>query len=583
MPSRRPEDGSATRTRRSARARIGGSAGLTPVVARAGIILFHYDAAEDQLRLSGPTQRLGLDGLRPGAGAGSLARFMRPESASALLALRSGGKEGAAVQLDLVTLSGRSSAWRGSWITAGAECAGVVMPVELAGPTETVTAEPNGRIGIDRRERDPLTSLLTRAGFLQALAARLAVQPQLRVVVGDVARVRRMNEALGYAMTDKVLTALAERLRLAFGDVATPARVGDNTFAIIASPDDLDAAQRLRAAMERPMQLDELTLHPALETGEAGSDPHDRHGPQDVLQRAEAALGLAKFATRSRMASMAGDAPHDSLTRLTLEDDLRSALARGEIEAFYQPVIRLADGRLAGFEALARWRHPRRGLLPPDDFLPLVSETGLAAAFGLFMVEAAARQAAEWRGHAQLHDDLFISVNLTTADLERSSVVEDVARIMREHRLAAGSLKIEITEGEVMRDPDSAASLLTELRAAGAGLSLDDFGMGYSSLSWLARLPISTLKIDQYFVRTMDSNEGSAKIVRSVIALARDFGLEVIAEGVQTPAAAETLRTLGCDYGQGFGYAPPLCAGEAEIYALDRALADLQVPPQSAL
>jgi c-di-GMP-specific phosphodiesterase len=430
--------------------------------------------------------------------------------------------------------------------------------------------EPTAYSAVDRRERDPLTALLTRAGFLQALAGRLATQPRLRVVVGDVARVRRMNEALGYAMTDKVLATLAERLRTAFGDLASPARVGDNTFAIIASEDDLDAAQRMRSAMERPMQLDELTLHPTLETGEADSDPLDRPGPQDVLQRAEATLGLAKFATRSRMAGMTSETTHDSLTRLTLEDDLRGALARGEIEAFYQPVIRLADGRLAGFEALARWRHPRRGLLPPDDFLPLVSETGLAAEFGLFMVEAAARQAAEWQGQAHLHGDLFVSVNLTTADLESSSVVKDVARIMRDHRLAAGSLKIEITEGEVMRDPDRAAGLLTDLRAAGASLSLDDFGMGYSSLSWLARLPISTLKIDQYFVRTMDSNEGSAKIVRSVIALARDFGLEVIAEGVQTPAAVETLQALGCDFGQGFGYSPPLCAEEAGLYAVQR-------------
>jgi c-di-GMP-specific phosphodiesterase len=243
------------------------------------------------------------------------------------------------------------------------------------------------------------------------------------------------------------------------------------------------------------------------------------------------------------------------------------------MEPFYQPVIRLCDGRLAGFEALARWRHPRRGLIPPDDFMPLVSETGLMAEFGLFMVGTASRQIALWRANPRMPGDLFVSVNLTTADLERTSVVHDVASVIRRHGLPPGVLKIEITEGEVMRDPDRAAVLLGDLRAAGATVSLDDFGMGYSSLSWLARLPISTLKIDRYFIRTMGSNEGSAKIVRTVVALARDFGLDVIAEGIETPAAASALVDLGCQFGQGFGYAPPLCAEEAEVYAIERTVA----------
>jgi len=413
---------------------------------------------------------------------------------------------------------------------------------------------------------------LTRAGFLQALSARLRGTTRLRVVVGDVARVRRMNEALGYALTDKVLAALAERLRITFGEDALPARVGDNTFAVVVPGDDPDAAQRMASAMERPMQLDELTLHPTLETGAAAPDPDDAPGPQDILRRAEAALGLAKIAARSRLSASGVDAPHDSLTRLTLEDDLRGALARGQIEPFYQPVIRLCDGRLSGFEALARWRHPRRGLIPPDDFMPLVSETGLMAEFGLFMIGAAARQVALWRANSRMPPDLFVSVNLTTADLERTSVVQDVARLITGHDLPPGVLKIEITEGEVMRDPDRAAVLLADLRAAGATLSLDDFGMGYSSLSWLARLPISTLKIDRYFVRTMNGNEGSAKIVRTVVALAQDFGLDVVAEGVETAEAVGALMALGCQYGQGFGYAPPLCAEEAEVYAIERTL-----------
>ena len=548
--------------------RLGATSGFASVVGRAGVVLFHYDAAADRLRLSGPVASLGLDGLGARAGVAALARFMTADSAAALLALRTPRPSGAPVRLDLATLSGRFSAWRGAWLDSGTECAGVVMPAAMA-----VADRPADGGGSERRERDALTGLLTRAGFLQALAVRLSAATRLRVVVGDVARVRRMNEALGYALTDKVLAALAERLRITFGDEALPARVGDNTFAVVVPGDDPDAAQRMAAAMERPMQLDELTLHPTLETGAAAPDHGDAPGPQDILRRAEAALGHAKIAARSRLSASSADAPHDSLTRLTLEDDLRGALARGQIEPFYQPVIRLCDGRLSGFEALARWRHPRRGLIPPDDFMPLVSETGLMAEFGLFMVGAAARQVALWRANARMPADLFVSVNLTTADLERTSVVQDVALLIRQHALPPGVLKIEITEGEVMRDPDRAAILLADLQAAGATLSLDDFGMGYSSLSWLARLPISTLKIDRYFVRTMNGNEGSAKIVRTVVALAQDFGLDVIAEGVETAEAAGALMALGCQYGQGFGYAPPLCAEEAEVYAIERTLA----------
>lgn len=549
-------------------ARGAATPGLASATARAGVVLFQYDAQEDRLRLTGPVAMLGLEGLGARAGAGALARFMTSQSAAELLSLRTACVPETPVRLDLTTLSGRSSAWRGAWLDDGHTCAGVVMPVEWI-----TTGRPVAAGTPDRRERDPLTRLLTRTGFLQALASRLDVTPRLRVVVGDVARVRRMNEALGYALTDKVLASLAQRLTDTFGEGALPARVGDNTFAVVVPGDDPDAAERMRKAMERPMQLDELTLHPSLETGAAVPDPLDGPGPQDILRRAEAALGLAKIAARARVSGNDVPQGQDSLTRLTLEDDLRGALVRGEIEPFYQPVIRLCDGRLSGFEALARWRHPRRGVLPPDDFMPLVSETGLMAEFGLFMVGAASRQIALWRANPRMPGDLFVSVNLTTADLERSSVVQDVAGLIRRHGLAPGVLKIEITEGEVMRDPDRAAQLLGDLRTAGATVSLDDFGMGYSSLSWLARLPISTLKIDRYFVRTMGSNEGSAKIVRTVVALARDFGLDVIAEGIETPTMASALTDLGCQFGQGFGYAPALCAEEAEAYAIERGLA----------
>jgi len=391
-------------------------------------------------------------------------------------------------------------------------------------------------------------------------------------VVGDLARARRLNEALGYDVADRVLRILAERLTEAFGGGALPARIADNTFVCVLNDTEVVAAERFRSALEQPIEIGDLTVHPAIVVATVVQSSASSLNAHDLLGRAEALLGQLKSAQRILQSHGASEPVHDSLTRLGLEDDLRTALRRGELEPFFQPIIRLDDGALAGFEALARWRHPRRGLLPPDDFLPLAAETGLMGQLGLVMARTAARQISAWRRQGLGGDSLFVSVNLTTSDLQRTTLVEEVREIITSEKLPANALKLEITEGEVMRDPDQAADLLKELKAVGATLSLDDFGMGFSSLSWLARLPISGLKIDRYFTRTMAANEGSAKIVRSVISLAQDFDLEVVAEGVETAAMAETLKDAGCHYGQGFGYAPPMSSEEALVYIIEHEL-----------
>jgi c-di-GMP-specific phosphodiesterase len=239
---------------------------------------------------------------------------------------------------------------------------------------------------------------------------------------------------------------------------------------------------------------------------------------------------------------------------------------RGEIVPHYQPVVRLSTGAISGFEALVRWRHPRRGLLAPDQFLNLADEMGLLLDIGAHMIETAARQLATWRDAHKAAGELTVSVNLSTVEVDRPHLVADVGRILRDTGLPAGALKLEITESDIMRDPERAAEILQALRDAGAGLAIDDFGTGFSSLSYLTRLPFDTLKIDRYFVRTMASNEGSDKIVRSVVNLGRDLDLEVVAEGVENAVMARRLLQIGCDYGQGFGYAPALSSQEAEVY-----------------
>jgi c-di-GMP-specific phosphodiesterase len=228
--------------------------------------------------------------------------------------------------------------------------------------------------------------------------------------------------------------------------------------------------------------------------------------------------------------------------------------------------VRLSTGALSGFEALVRWRHPRRGLLTPDQFLPLLDEMGLMADLGAMMMREAAAQLSTWRKRHRAAGELTVAVNLSTGEIDRPDLVSDVIAIRRNADLPPGALKLEVTESDVMRDPDRAAVVLNELRAAGAALALDDFGTGFSSLSYLTRLPFDTLKVDRYFVRTMATNEGSAKIVSSVVKLGQDLDMEVVAEGVENAGMARQLLALGCDYGQGFGYAPALSAQEAEVY-----------------
>jgi c-di-GMP-specific phosphodiesterase len=256
----------------------------------------------------------------------------------------------------------------------------------------------------------------------------------------------------------------------------------------------------------------------------------------------------------------------DGLSRLALEADLKGALGRGELVPYYQPIVRLSTGALSGFEALVRWRHPRRGLLLPEEFLPLCEDMGLMHGLGAMMMRDAARQLAAWRLRHAEAGELTVAVNLSTGELERPDLVAQVAAIRDETGLPPGALKLEVTEGDVMRDPDRAAVVLAELRGVGAGLALDDFGTGFSSLSYLTRLPFDTLKIDRYFVRTMATNGGSQKIVSSVVKLGQDLDLEVVAEGVENGGMARALLALGCHYGQGFGYAAALSPDEAEVY-----------------
>ncbi|GAA0868537.1 bifunctional diguanylate cyclase/phosphodiesterase [Brevundimonas basaltis] len=531
-------------------------------LAAADTALWIWTPSEDQMRFTGATRALGLGPLAPECSGAAFTAVAVPSDRSLAERILKPQNEGAEVAVRLRMRDAETCIWRGVWLEDGLRAAGVVA-------LETKFAASH---------RDHLTGLLDRRAFLARVGETLTQPGDYELVVADVDRLRRLNEALGHERADLVLAALGSRLNGAFSQDANPARVGEDEFAVILSRGAGAASERLREALEQPLRVAGFDIYPTVSIGavaaEGGPDAPDA---AELLRRAELAVEQAKTAGRGGAAAYGRALESDSLSRLALEGDLRNAFVRCEIEPFYQPIVNLATGAVAGFEALARWRHPKRGLVPPDEFLGLADEMGLMNELGLLMMTQAARQLAEWLARHPGAGKLFCSVNLSVGEIERASLVEDVARIIAAAGLPRGALKLEVTEGDIMRDTSRAAETLKKLRDAGASLALDDFGTGFSSLTWLAKLPFDTLKIDRYFVLTMDKDEGSAKIVKSVVNLGRDLSLEVVAEGVENAGLAGLLLDAQCHYGQGFGYAPALPAQEAEVY-LNESLADGSAP-----
>ena len=511
-------------------------------------VLWRWDAARDRLSLTGAAGALGFGALLPECSSAAALAMVLPQDHAQMRALLEPQPPGAQVRARLHMRGGEVCLWRGQWREAGLALGMVTPHFDAQGPS-----------------RDSLTGLLDRQGFIREMRERLQSSQAYDLVVADLDRLRRLNEALGHERADRVLATLGSRLAAAFGSQAVLARIGEDEFAVLMPTSEQEASHQVRDAMEPPLRVAGFDIHPSVSIGavqvQGGEDALEA---SELLRRAELAVESVKASGGGAIAVYGRGLETDGLTRLALESDLRAAIERGEIVPYFQPIIHLSTGRLSGFEALARWQHPRRGLLMPADFLSLCRDMGLLSALGAHMLKASARQLAQWRGKYPNAADLTCSVNLSTGEIDRPGLVEDVGQVILDAGLPAGAIKLELTESDIMRNPQKAGLVLGQLRAVGAGLSLDDFGTGFSSLSYLTRLPFDVLKIDCYFVRTMEFNEGSAKIVRSVVNLGRDLALEVVAEGIENATIAEQLQALGCDYGQGFGYAQALPAAEAE-------------------
>jgi len=438
----------------------------------ADVALWSWDPTADRLRLTGAARRLGLSPLAPECSSAAVRALSMPQDRALvdeILRIQAPGVEiGARVRMR----GGDACIWRGVWLEDGVRAAGVIVP-------ETKFAAS---------EQDSLTGLLDRRSFVSRAREQLQAAGAYSLVVADLDRLRRLNEALGHERADLVLAALGSRLAAAFPPQVMLARVGEDEFAVLAPADVAEPAEMMRRAMEQPLRVAGFDIFPTLSIGavaaEGGADAPDA---AELLRRAELAVESAKSAGRGGAAAYGRALETDGLSRLAMESDLRGAIGRGEIVPFYQPVVRLDTGAIAGFEALARWRHPRRGVLTPEEFLPLCEEMGLLVELGAHMMQAAAHQLAAWRGAHRAAGEISVSVNLSTGEIHRDNLVEDVGALLADTGLPKGALKLEITESDIMRDPERAAVILRQLREVGAGLALDDFGTGFSSLSYLTR------------------------------------------------------------------------------------------------
>ncbi len=360
-----------------------------------------------------------------------------------------------------------------------------------------------------------------------------------------------------------ILLTLARRLARLLKPQDTLARLAGDQFALILlSEKEADRimafAETLRRALRAPITFNDREIFLTASMGLALGDGQP-HRTEEVLKDAELAMYHAKRIGGDRIEVFKPSMRARKTDRLTLESDLRRALEREEITILYQPIVRLDDRSVAGFEALARWDHPKMGRMSPSDFIAIAEEIGLIVDLGLFVLERTARQLGNWQRAVRNREPIFASVNVSSRQLLRQDLIHDLRTVIARSGLARGSLKLELTESLVMENPEHAAQMLTRIKELGAGLALDDFGTGHSSLSYLQRFPFDTIKIDQSFVRA--SSKGQRPVIlRSIIALAHDLGMEVVAEGAETDSDAVELYQLGCEYAQGYVFGEPMSA-----------------------
>ncbi|GAC1553216.1 MAG: EAL domain-containing protein [Beijerinckiaceae bacterium] len=418
---------------------------------------------------------------------------------------------------------------------------------------------------------DNLTGLPNRELLFDRLDATLklaAADQHIRpsVICIDIDRFKRINETVGLSAGDSILLTVARRITRLLQPQDTLARIAADTFAIVLvsefeSDHVINLAEAMRRALSTPVTFADREIGLSASIGIVLFDPKLHGKREDLLKDAEVAMRHSKRAGGNRAEVFRPAMRAQRSDRLSLEADLKRALGRGEIKTFFQPIVRLEDRTVAGFEALLRWDHPRLGRLGPAEFIPVAEETGIIIELGVFALERTARELAAWQKALDVTPPIFASVNVSSRQLLRHDLLQDVRAVLTRSNVRRGTLKLELTESLVMENPEYAAQMLTRIRDLGAGLSLDDFGTGYSSLAYLQRFPFDTIKIDRSFVHP-NGNGARPVLLRSIVALAHDLQMEVVAEGAETESDAIELYQLGCEFAQGYAFGHPISAGD---------------------
>jgi diguanylate cyclase (GGDEF)-like protein len=426
---------------------------------------------------------------------------------------------------------------------------------------------------------DALTFLPNRSRFTELLRrsigrARLDEQYQFAMLFRDLDRFKVVNDSLGHAVGDQLLVAVARRLEQCVRPGDTVARLGGDEFTVLidntASVNEATrVAERIMIELQRPFYLQGQDVFVSASIGIALSSS-GYHVPDDLLRDADLAMYRAKANGKSRYEVFDQKMHAHAVELLQLETDLRLAIEREEFRILYQPVISLRTGRIAGVEALVRWAHPQRGIVSPDDFLTVAEETGLVVPMGNLVLREACMRMAEWRRENPVAADVTISVNLSARQFSHPDLVSKVTESLAVSGLPPQCLRLEFTESVLIEREGPVIDTFARLHALGIRLDLDDFGTGYSSLGYLHRFDLDGLKIDRSFVSNIGPDGEGSEIVRTIVALANNLGMEVIAEGVETPGQVGMLQGVGCDLVQGYLFGGALSADEvAERFSAD--------------
>jgi diguanylate cyclase (GGDEF)-like protein len=420
---------------------------------------------------------------------------------------------------------------------------------------------------------DSLTGLPNRALFTDRLEHALHRAARSRHTIAvlflDLDRFKYINDSLGHEAGDELLVAVGKRLRDCLRPEDTVARLGGDEFTVLLEDvyglhQATTIAERIKRTLQSPFLIAGQDVFISASIGVTLSEA-GQHAPGEVMRNADTAMYKAK--EKGKACYQVFDAQMDSraLARLQLEADLYQAIERQEFVVYYQPQIELATGKIVCFEALVRWAHPQRGLVPPGAFIPLAEETGLILPLGQLVLRTACRQACDWLAQYSFDREFAISVNLSARQFQHPTLAEEIAQVLADIGLEPQRLRLEITESVVMHHVPSALTTLQRLKDLGVQLAIDDFGTGYSSLSYLKHFPVDTLKIDKTFVDRLNHDAADAAIVQAITTLAQTLKMHVVAEGVETTEQLKVLQMLGCELGQGFLFAKPLPSDMAGV------------------